>query len=230
MNKMMRFLGHTIAYACVATVFSAAIGVAYLWRSGSLTDEKVFQMVALVHDVDIEKLEAELLMDDSRIPDEELSLEEIDRARSLQFRNHELKSAQLERNLQEFEHRLALIQELTRRFDSQAKGFQDLLTAEENKAMEQGYAEVVSQMEQLKPAQVKDLIMTMIENGEIKDVVRLLRRVDENKKRKILTTFTVDKEKQALYDIQALLRDGFPKKDVIDAARQQSQPADPGQS
>jgi rubrerythrin len=125
--------------------------------------------------------------------------------------------------LQEFEHRLNQIQELTRRFDSQARSFQDLLAAEENAAIEQGNAEVVSQWEQQRPAQVKDLIMTMIEKEEITDVVRLLKRIDEIKKRKILAQFSteVEEEKQALYDIQALLRDGFPKKDVINAVRQQ---------
>jgi hypothetical protein len=229
MKKILRFLVLFIAYFCVASVIAASVGLAYLWQSGSLTDEKVFQMVALVHDVDVEQLEKELREAERAVPPEEVSLEEIDRHRSLQLRNHELKNAEIERNLQEFEHRLNQIQELTRRFDSQARSFQDLLAEEENSAIEQGNAEVVSQWEQLTPTQVKDLIMTMIEREEITDVVRLLKRIDEIKKRKILTQFSteVEEEKEALYDIQALLRDGFPKKDVINAARQQGNLSEP---
>lgn len=223
MSKLIRLLFQGIAYVCVATVIAAGLGLAYLWWSGGLTDEKVFQMVALVHDVDLEQLEEELRTADGQVPPEELSLDEIDRYRAVQMRNYELKSSEIERNLQEFEHRLNQIQELTRRFDSQARSFQDLLAQEETTAIEQGNAEVVSQWEQQRPAQVKDLIMTMIEKEEITDVVMLLKRIDEIKKRKILAEFSteVEEEKEALYDIQALLRDGFPKKDVIDAVRQQ---------
>jgi hypothetical protein len=229
MKTILRFLISFIAYFCVATVIAAGAALAYLWQSGGLTDEKVFEIVALVHDVDVEQLESELRTAESPVPPEEVSLDQIDRHRSLQMRNHELKSAEIDRNLQEFEHRLNQIQELTRRFDSQARSFQDLLAAEENTAIEQGNAEVVSQWEQLTPTQVKELIMTMIEREEITDVVRLLKRIDEIKKRKILTQFSteVEEEKQALYDIQALLRDGFPKKDVINAARQQGNLSDP---
>jgi hypothetical protein len=229
MKKILGLVMVAIAYLCVATVIAAGVGAAYLWKSGGLTDEKLFQVVALLHDVDVEQLEENLRAAESEVPPEEVSLDDIDRHRSLQMRNHELKSAEIERNLQEFEHRLNQIQELTRRFDSQARSFQDVLAAEENTAVEQGFAEVVSQMEQLKPTQVKDLIMTMIEKEEITDVVRLLKRIDEIKKRKILAEFSteVEEEKQALYDIQALLRDGFPEKDIINKARQQGSLSEP---
>ena len=223
MKKLMRILVQSFIYLCVGTVITTAVALMYLWQSGSLSDEKVFQIVALVHDVDVEQMEEEIRRQEEQVPPEEMSLDELDRLRDLQMRNHELKSAQLERNLGEFEHQLTQIQELTRRFDTQAKGFQDLLAVEENKAIEQGFTQVVGQWEQMKPTQVKDIIMTMIESGEIKDVVRLLGRIDEIKKRKILAQFSteVDEEKQALYEVQELLREGFPKKGVIDAARQQ---------
>lgn len=226
MSTALRFFAQMIGYLCVATVLAAVIGLGYLWHAGALTDEKVFQMVALIHDVDLQHLEERARQGESRVPPEEPSLDELERHRALQMRNQELKSSQLERNVKEFEHLLGQIQELQRRFDSQAKSFKDLLAAEEARAVEQGNLEVVSHWEQMKPAQVKDLIMTMRENNELEDVVMLLRRIDDIKKRKILAQFDIEvqEEMEALYEIQALLRDGFPKQDVIDEARQQEMP------
>jgi hypothetical protein len=227
MNTPIRLVLQLIGYTCVATVLAALIGLAYLWQTGALTDEKVFQVVALIHDVNLQSLEEELRKRETDIPPEEDSLDEIQRHRALDMRNFELKSAQLARNVQEFEHLFNQIQEAQRRIDNQAKGFKDLLVAEEAKAVEQGNTEVVNQWELMTPAQVKDLIVTMRENGEIKDVVMLLRRIDDLKKRKILAQFNIqdEEEMEAVYEIQSLLREGFPKKGLIDAAQQQQIPS-----
>jgi hypothetical protein len=227
MSTPIRFIVQLIGYTCVATVVAALIALAYLWQTGALTDEKVFQMVALIHDVDLQKLEEELRKQEADVPPEEASLDEIQRHRALEMRNFELKSAQLQRNVQEFEHLFNQIQEAQRRIDNQAKGFKDLLAAEEAKAVEQGNTEVVNQWELMTPAQVKDLIMTMRENNEVKDVVMLLRRIDDLKKRKILAQFNIqdEEEMEAVYEIQSLLREGFPKKGLIDAAQQQEIPS-----
>jgi hypothetical protein len=230
MGKVLRFFLSLIGYACVASVITAIIGLAYLWQTDALSDEDVFRIVAIIHDVDLGGLEEEAPSSEEAVPPQEVSLEELDRQRALALRNYELKSAQLDRNLQEFDHKLNQIQELQRRFDNQAKSFRDLLAAEEAKAVQQGNAEVVSQWEQMKPAQVKDLIMTMRENGELKDVVMLLGKTGDLKKRKILAQFSteVPEEKEALYEIQAHLRNGFPAQDVIDRVRQQELPTETG--
>lgn len=232
MSSPIRLFFQLIGYTCVATVLAAFVALAYLWQTGRLTDEKVFRVVALLHDIDLQRLEEDLRKQEAEIPPEEDSLDEIQRHRALKTRNFELKSAQLERNVQEFEHLFNQIQEAQRRIDNQAKGFKDLLAAEEAKAVEQGNTEVVSQWELMTPAQVKDLIMTMRENNEIKDVVMLLRRIDDLKKRKILAQFDIqdEEELEAIYEIQALLREGFPKKGLIDAAQQQQIPSLTGPS
>ncbi|MEM6330040.1 MAG: hypothetical protein AAF790_07320, partial [Planctomycetota bacterium] len=75
----MRMLGVIIGYFCTATVLSATIGMAYLWRTQRLDDEKVFRIVALVHDVDIDSLAEEQQGDAAATPDEEPSPDDVAR-------------------------------------------------------------------------------------------------------------------------------------------------------
>jgi len=222
MSTAIRLLMQLIGYVCVATVLTVAGGLFYLWSNGTLDDEKVFQIMAVVHDVDLDELKAERVPTEHDVPPEEPSLNQQESVASLQMRDYELKSAHLQRSVKEFEHYLAQIQEIQERMDVQAKRFDKMLAEAEEKAIERGVTEVVRHWEQMNPAQVKHQIMTKRENGELNEVIMLLTQVTPLKKRKILQQFDkdVEEESNAIYEIEKMLLEGFPKKQFIDAARQ----------
>ena len=76
MNALIRWTFPLIAYLCVGTVISAALGYGYLRHSGKLDDETMFRIMALVHGVDLDELAKEGTPTVEETPPEEPSFAE----------------------------------------------------------------------------------------------------------------------------------------------------------
>ena len=56
MSGMIRIFFPLIGYFCVATVITMAAGYGYLRSSGALDDETMFQIVSLIHGIDLDEI------------------------------------------------------------------------------------------------------------------------------------------------------------------------------
>ena len=56
MGALIRILFPLIGYFCVAATITTVAGYGYLRHNGILDDEKMFQIVSLVHGVDLEQI------------------------------------------------------------------------------------------------------------------------------------------------------------------------------
>lgn len=231
MELIIRILMQTIGYVCVATVLSALLGLGVLWQSGKLTNETMFQVSALLHEVDLEELSAVHQEKDEDItPPEEPSLDAMTRQRAILDRNYEIKSEQLKRQVVEFKHiRDLLAMEMERR-DKVAQTFNNRLAQAEATAINEGNAAVARHLNKMKAQQVKEELMKMIDNGEIDSVIPLLNQLSDSQLKKVVQQFKTDPEIEMLQNIHALMKKGFPKKDVIDQARQDVQALQADQS
>ena len=79
-------------------------------------------------------------------------------------------------------------------------------------------AKVVSDLEQVKPATAKDLLMRWIAEDRINDVITLLGKMSENKKGKILNSFTSSEELDKLHQIHRLMIESTASKDQLSKA------------
>ena len=55
MGKIIDLLLGLIAYVCVATVITLALVIGYFWHTDQLNSDKMFRIVALMQDVDLQQ-------------------------------------------------------------------------------------------------------------------------------------------------------------------------------
>ncbi len=230
MSGMGRIVFQLVAYICVATVLFAGGGLIYLNSSGVLNDEKAFRVWAILHDIDLEQLGEEQQPKEDDLPPEELSFQDLERAREIRMRNHEAKMEQLRLQLQEFAFQRQSAQKILDRQDFVAKDFERRLAEANEAAIAKGNAEIARHWRNMKDAQIKEEIKLM-KQDKMKEVVMLLKQMPENKLKKILSQFRPQEPDDValIRKIHDMLAEGFPEKQVIDDARGETAALQTGQ-
>ncbi|TWT86518.1 hypothetical protein Mal64_33440 [Pseudobythopirellula maris] len=218
----MKILATMLGYVAFATVLTGAACLGYLWQTDRLNDEKVFRIVAMLHDVDLEKVNYEEMSSDIDTPEEELSLDQIEYHRAIAARNFEVKQEALDRGRHEFDHLLSQLTAARERFDNMARELEEKIKQESAEASDESVANVVRYYESIKADTAKDLLLRMYdeEMGREK-VIRLMNKMQANKLKKILLQFRTPDELDKLHEINELLLQGGPQKDVYDQALEQ---------
>lgn len=201
MGKIVDLLFGLIAYACVATVITLALIVGYLWHNDQLNNDKVFRLMAVMQDVDLQKMAAVDKKADKEVPPAEQSLNQVMHHQQVLDRNFEVKQLALQRGKQEYDASYQLLVEQTARYDRIAQDWQSRLKQEQELTTQQNIAKVVSQLEQVSPDVGKQQLMLWIEEKKMDDAILLMSRMAENKLAKILKTFESDTELKQLHEI-----------------------------
>lgn len=218
MQKAIRILFALVGYLATATVITIALGIGYLWHTDRLNDEKTFRMVALLQDVDLPQIAESLRNTEPEVPPEESSLDEVLQQQHVLDRNFEVKLLALQRGRQEYEHQLQQLKEQTERYDRLAQDWQDKLKQQEQLTTQENVTKVVRDLEQVRPATAKDLLMRWIDEGRMDDVILLMSRMSENKMGKILKTFETAEELDKLHGIHERMLNGGLDNPAIDQA------------
>jgi hypothetical protein len=208
MSRLIYILFTVTGYVCTATVVAAVLGTLYLWHTDRLNDEKVFRMVALIHDVDLQQIAAEQRKMNDEVPPEEPSLANVSQQQQILDRNFEVKMLALQRGRQNFDYSLQQLKEQILRYDRMAQDFKNALKQHEEETNQENIAKVVAQLEQVKPAIGKELLIRYITEGQMDDVILLMGRMSEIKLAKILKTFETDEELDMLHEIHERIKDG----------------------
>ncbi|MEX2308483.1 MAG: hypothetical protein WD738_12860 [Pirellulales bacterium] len=201
MGKIIKILLVLVTYVCIATVITLAGGLGYLWHTDRLDDEKVFRIMALLHDIDLNQISEAHRKGGAEVPPEEPSLTEVSHRQQVLDRNHEVKLLALQAGRQEYQHWFQQLKEQADRNHRQAQELQDKLKQQEQLTTQENVAEVVSQLEQLKPDKGKELLMRWIDEGRMDDAILLMSRMTETKLSKILKSFETEKELDKLHEI-----------------------------
>src|SRR4051812_8847321 len=118
MNKILDIAIGVIAYFCVATVITLALVFAYFWHSDQLNGEKVFRIVALLQDVDLQQIAAAQQKNaGDEVPAAEPSLNEVMHHQQVQDRNFEVKLLALKSGKQEYDASLRDLNVKIERYD-----------------------------------------------------------------------------------------------------------------
>ncbi len=218
---MIRILFSLIGYVATATVITLALGFAYLWKTDRLTNERMFRMIALVQGVDLDRIAAAERAANEKTPPEELSIDAVVGQQQVLDRNSEVKLLSLQRGRQEFDHSLQQLRSERDRFDRLARDWENKLKQHGELTTQENIAKVVSDLEQVKPATAKTLLIQWIEDGRMDDVITLLGKMSDNKKAKILKSFSTPDELDKLHEIHRLMIDGDKSKDNLEQAKQE---------
>jgi hypothetical protein len=217
-----------IGYVCTATVITAALGVFYLWHTDRLNDEKMFRMVALLHDVDLQQIAAKQKKTAEEVPAEEPSLANVSHQQQVLDRNFEVKLLALQRGRQDYDYSLQQLKELIVRNDRMAQDFQEKLKQHEEQTTQENVAKVVAQLEQVKPATGKELLMRYIAENRMDDAILLMSKMSESKLAKILKTFETDDELDKLHEIHERIVASGGDATQLDKALDKVKPAQSG--
>jgi hypothetical protein len=201
MGKIVDLLFGLIAYVCVATVITLALVIGYLWHNDQLNNDKVFRLMAVMQDVDLQKMAAVDKKADKEVPPAEQSLNQVMHHQQVLDRNFEVRQLALQRGKQEYDASYQLLVEQTARYDRIAQDWQSRLKQEQELTTQQNIAKVVSQLEQVSPDVGKQQLMLWIEEKKMDDAILLMSRMSENKLAKILKTFETETELKQLHEI-----------------------------
>jgi len=218
---VLRFLFALIGYVATATVITLALGLGYLWHTERIDDDKMFRIVALVQGVDLQQIAAEQAGAKEDVPPEQPSVDDLAGQQQVLDRNYEVKLLALQRGRQEFDYRLQELRTQTQRFDRLARDWEAKLKQQDELTTQENLAKVISDLEQVKPATAKDLLMRWIEEERMNDVILLLGRMSETKKSKILKAFTTPDELDQLHEIHRLMIDNNQGKQDLEQAQEE---------
>lgn len=189
-----------------------ALGLGYLWQTNLLTNEKMFRMVAMLHDIDLEAIAEEEKVEDRDVPPEEISLNDISMLREVKLRDHEVKMNALVVGTQEFERSFRDINEGRQRFDDMAQELEKRLSQQKELASQENLAAVVSTLQSIKPPEAKELLLMFLdEPGGQRDVIILMKEMQPSKLQSILQQFKSPDDLKELHKLQQLMLDGFPE-------------------
>ena len=228
MGKVINLLLAFIAYVCIATVITLALVIGYWWHTERLTDEKLFRIMALLHDVDLNQIAEAHRKSGDEVPPEEPSLVDISHQQQILDRNHEVKLLALQRGSQEYHHRFQLLKEQADRNDRLAQDLQNRLKQHEELTTQENVAKVVSQLEQLQPDIAKQSLMRWIDQGRMDDAILLMGKMSEAKLSKILKSFETDEELDKLHEIHQRILASGAGKSPLQKALNELEPAQAG--
>jgi hypothetical protein len=217
-----------VGYVCTATVITAMLGLLYLWHTDRLNDEKMFRMVALLHDVDLQQIAAKQKKTTEEVPPEEPSLATVSHQQQVLDRNFEVKLLALQRGRQDYDYSLQQLKELIVRNDRMAQDFERKLKQHQEQTTQENVAKVVAQLEQVKPAIGKELLMRYIAEDRMDDAILLMSKMSESKLAKILKTFETDDELDKLHEIHERIVASGGDATQLDKALDNVKPAQSG--
>jgi ATP-dependent Lon protease len=223
MNALIRILFPLIGYAATATVITIAVCFGYLMYTERLTSDKMFRIVALLQGVDLQQIAETAQKSGDEIPPEEPSLEALVGQQQVLDRNFEVKMLALQRGRQEYDHRLQQLNDKSEKMQRLAEESIDRLKQQVELTTQENLTEVVSNIEQLRPAVAKELLLRYIDEDRMADVITLLGTMAESKKAKILKTFTSDQELEKLYEILRLMAEDSANKEKYQQAIEEIQ-------
>src|SRR5688500_9556694 len=155
---------------CAASFVAEAGGLVYLWTSGKLNREKLFEIVALVHGVDLDALEAEHAPAHKPLESEQVAFDDVIEKRLEKSLDLDLRETAFDKALIDLRTLETDLRSQHERFDTRRREFEVRIEQLRRETLDEGLANVQLKLESIQPKQAKDLLMKMMaEPGDEND-------------------------------------------------------------
>jgi hypothetical protein len=215
MRRLLSACAAALAYFSIATVLAALILLGIGWYGGKLTGQTLSRLRAALHDQELAATAAGQTAPDVEQP----SYEEILEQRAINFRQLELREQVVRQTADLVNRQRADVVALRQAFDQAQKAFNDQLAALAGQTQSSAEENVRLTFENIKPPQAKQLLLLMLDRGELDKVVALLAAMPVAKRAKIAAEFKTPEETTRLSKILELMGDGAPLAGMIEQAR-----------
>jgi hypothetical protein len=221
---------HTLAAGvmfCGASFVVLSSGLAWLWTSGRLNEEKSHQILAIVYGVDLEALEAKYAPARRPAESEQPSFDDLIAQRLEKSMDLDLRETAFDKALLELRSLEADLRSQRDRFDARLREFEVRIAELRQETLNEGLANLQLKLEAIQPKQAKDLIMKMIEepadenDDSLDAAVTILKNMSVEKSRKIIAEFETPEEIERLHEILGRIRLGRPAADILTEAQRE---------
>lgn len=217
MGMIVRFVFPLIAYLATATVITGVAGYAYLRQTGKLDDERMFQIVSLIHGIDLEAIAEQKETDLQEVPLEEPSHKQKEEFMQITNLHFQAKIDDLENQRREFQDLRRDVVVQTNRYENFKDELKTFMEQRREEALETGLMAVRNQWQNLTPKkQTKELLKKMVLENRTDEVILLLNGMPSKKRTDILKTLDTPEDLDMLYKIQKQMLEGGPEKKYID--------------
>lgn len=219
--KYLRGLGLVFVWFCLGTVLAQIVLVGMLWWKGAFADNRVTAMVAALYGIHpATNAGAASTPADPNL--EELSLTQIAQRRMLTSLDLDLRENTLDKSLADLRNLEEKIRTEDERLSLWKKSYDYRLAELESTTLASSLLEVQKTLEAIQPKQAKEQILRMLDDAPdglneqaMQDVVKILKAMPLDKRRKILGEFKSEDEATTLAEILKEIRLGSPEVDMI---------------
>ena len=222
MGGLIRIIFPLIGYVCVATVVTTTAGYSYLRRSGAPNDENMFQIVSLLHGVDLDAIaKANEGNDSQNVPPEEMSSHDRQQQLLMNVLHLQAKKDDIEKNITVFKAQANELDSKFRHFERFRDEVKSFLDKKKLEATASGIVSVRDQWKTLKPKQTKQLLIDMVNNGQMNTVIELLNGLPAGNRKDILKTMDTPEDLKMLLEIEQAMLAGGAEAKLLDQRLQE---------
>lgn len=217
MGALIRILFPLIGYFCVATVITASAGYVYLRSNGSIDDERMFQIISLVHGIDLDEITEENAADAQDVPPEELSFADHQQQLQMNILHLQAKRNDIEKLITDFKAESTTLSNQRRHIANFRDEVEAFLRQKRDQASADGLAAVRDQWKSLNPKkQTKQMLKEMIKSGQMNIVIEILNGLPPSTVKEILKTLDTEEDLDILFQIEQRMLTGGPEAAFID--------------
>jgi hypothetical protein len=221
MAGLIRILFPLVGFFCTATVLTGVASYGYLRNMGFLDDEKLFRIVALLNDVDLEKISDQHSNKEADVPPEEMSHEQGQQLMQVAALHLQSKKDDLDKQLEQFDAKLREMTAENNRYQGFKREVELYLEKVKEEAEDSGLLAVRNQIQNLIPKkQAKPILVGWIKEEKTRQVIQLLNGMPAKKRSDILKTFDTPEDLEMLAKIQQQMLDGDPIKPFVEEQMQ----------
>jgi hypothetical protein len=204
MGKLLGMFGAVMVYFCIASVITLALLLVYAKSQGFLQPDKVATMLAVARGEALPNATGNAAAAPEK--PKNATYEELEQFRQLRERNLELREQALRNQRDLLASERLKLQSAIEQFSDDKQEYAKNLEDNQDKAIKQGRDNIRQLWETVKPKLAKELMLTMIDKGELREVAAIMRDMTIAKQAKIVAEFKTDPEQAKLDDLLRLLR------------------------
>lgn len=225
MMAMIRWFNAAFVAVAVGTFVTLLVVLTMLWFKGALADERVYGMLAALQGVKAAKPAEKAIDPNSEQP----SFNQILEARTVASLDLDLRETAIDKSLGELRTLESQLRTESRRLDDWKTSFDKRLTDLQTAATEASLLELQRTLEAIAPKQAKEQLLKMLEEPKtgsddpMEDIVRILKAMPLEKRKKILAEFKTPEDVEKLHEILKVVRLGGSDTQLLQETRGQIQ-------
>jgi hypothetical protein len=226
MKQALSWLGSLFTALGIGTLITALVVVAMLWWKGALNDERILGMLAALQGI---KPPPPPGLSAINVDAEQPSLDQVLAMRMKSSLDLDLRESAIDKGLGDLRTIETALQVETRRLDDWKKSFDKRLSELQTAAADTSLREIQQTLEVIQPKQAKEQLVKMLDEPKtatddpMEDVVRILKAMPLDKRKKILAEFKTPDENKTLSEILRVIRLGGSDSELLRDTRGQLQ-------